>query len=187
MLEFFRKFFIAEFDWNWKKRFDFFVFQFVIIFSIFVIISLIFWAYYALDALEFKYCYTWETCFEKEKSLFLKTEIISNILFLMILGFLYKFNTWNILRFSYLNYNRKISQVFEIIFTFLKIFIIWIIFFVIFNFFLIFYSNENYFYFYNIIEKTENILLLIYVLKVLVFIQLVLFLLWLVLPRAKKL
>lgn len=184
-MNFLKNLFIAEFDWNWKKRFDFFIFQSVIIFSIFIIILIIFWVYYALDSLEFKYCYAWETCFPREKKLFFKIEIVSNILFLMILGFLYKFNTWNILRFSYLNYERKISQIFEIIFTFFKIFIIWIIVYFIINFIFIFLW-KNHFYFYNIIEKTENISFIYPIFYFIIWAQLILFLIWFILPRMKK-
>lgn len=185
MVDFIKSFFIAEFIWNWKKIKDFLSFQIIIIFCIFSLALLIYTVYFSMDALQFKYCYTWKSCFAKEKSLFLKTEIVNNILFLMILWFIYKFNTWNIERFTHLKYNWKVKEIFKIIFSFLKIFILSIILFFIINFILIF-SWNNYFYFYNILEETNNISWIFPVFYFILGLEMILFLFGIILPKRKK-
>lgn len=184
-MNFIKKLFIAEFDGTWKKRYDFFSFQFVNIFSFFSLLTIIYFFYFFIDALNFNYCYSWITCFQKEKELFFRMEIFSNILFLMVLGFIYKINTCNVERFSFLKYWKKFQDFFEFIFTILKISIIAIILFFLLNFICIFYQ-KNYFYFYNLLEKTENISWFLPLFYSIFFIEIVLFLIWFILPKNKK-
>ena len=129
MKDFFKTIFLANFDWTWKDRKSFFFYQIVIIIVIWLIIWMIFWVYYLFDFLEIDYCSNWVYCTDSELELKKYIELWNHFLFIIILLFIFRFNSTNIQRFSFLRFSwaldifiEKIFIIFQISFLKLKIF-----------------------------------------------------------------
>ena len=185
MKDFFKTIFLANFDWTWKDRKSFFFYQIVIIVSIWLIIWLIFWVYFVFDFLEINYCSNWVYCTDSELELKKYIELWNHFLFIIVLLFIFRFNSTNIQRFSFLRFSWILEKIFQIILTILKLLIAVIAIIYILNFIWYFYW-KNFYYFSDIVSEAKNFLNFFPLIYSIVWAELVLFFLWMVLWRPKN-
>lgn len=182
-MDFLRKIFIAEFRWIWKRKEDFFWYQIVLIFSIFILLWIAFWLEEILKIVEISFfpnC--WKYCTKEEVFYWKIIEIFNSILFLFSLFFVFRFNSALIQRFTFFKFSGFLETFFQMILTFTKLTIIWFIIFFISNFVLFFYK-QNWFYIYNVINLSE--IEMVFMLWLLFFVEMVLFLFWMILKKHK--
>lgn len=183
MWELFRKLFIADFDWTWKERWSFFWYQLTIFIVIFILFSAMFLTEHILNFVEISYfpkC--WKYCNEKELFFGNILEITNNVLFILSLLFIFKFNSWLIERFSYFRFSWLVEKIFKIILTILILSIIFFTLFFIINSFL-YFSWKNLFFIYEVLNFSK--MEIIYVLAWIIFFEIFMFILWLLLSRKK--
>lgn len=185
MLDFLNWFFVLDFDWTWKNRSSFLSYSLMIFFSVFSLYLIIYWINISLETLQINHCLWWYYCFENEKKLWEKVEIFKHILFIMMICFVFRLNTAISQRFSFLRLKSKFENIFLIIINILRIITLSFIIFFIINLIWFFYG-QNYYYFSDILWQLNSFLLPISILQLVFFLQIILFLIWMILPNPKK-
>ncbi|ATU04976.1 hypothetical protein BKN14_00785 [Candidatus Gracilibacteria bacterium HOT-871] len=185
MIDFLKQIFLANFDGTGKDRKSFFFYQIVIIVSIGLIIGLIFGVYFVFDFLEINYCSNGVYCTDSELELKKYIELGNHFLFIIVLLFIFRFNSTNIQRFSFLRFSGILEKIFQIILTILKLLIAVIAIIYILNFIGYFYG-KNFYYFSDIVSEAKNFLNFFPLIYSIVGAELVLFFLGMVLWRPKN-
>ena len=182
MLEFIKKLLIAEFDGRGTTRKTFILNEILIIFSIFVFVSLTFFIKNIFQILDLKYCFIWTYCIWNEKYLWKILEISEHIFFIFSLLFLLKLNFEIVERFSFLRFWRVFDFIFQIILTFIKLIILAL--FIYFSLNLFYYFQGTHMFLMNDFLSFKEIYLNIILLNILFF-DLVFLLFWVILWRKK--